>query len=130
MRRRFADSDELIALAQAAAESGGVYVAHMRSEADRFLEALDEMIAIGRATGQRAEVYHLKAAGEKNWPKMAQVIAQDRGGPRRRRAVSADMYAYTAGATGLDCEHAAVGAGGWARRDDRAAARIPRSASA
>ncbi|HMB42469.1 MAG TPA: D-aminoacylase, partial [Luteimonas sp.] len=71
----FADTHELTALAQAAAESGGGYIAHMRSEADRLLEAVDENIAIGRATGQRAETYHLKAAGEKNWPKMAQAIA-------------------------------------------------------
>jgi N-acyl-D-amino-acid deacylase len=82
----FAKTDELTALAQAAAESGGGYIAHMRSEADRFLEAVDETIAIGRATGQRAEAYHLKAAGERNWPKMAQAIAK---------------YAYTAGGTGL-----------------------------
>src|SRR3546814_14887869 len=66
---------EVVALAQAAAESGGGYVAHMRSEADRFLEALDETIDVARATGQRAEAYHLKAAGEKNWPKMARAIA-------------------------------------------------------
>lgn len=97
----FADSDELTALAQAAAESGGGYIAHMRSEADRFLEALDETIAIARATGQRAEAYHLKAAGEKNWPKMAQAIAKIDGARKQGLQVSADMYAYTAGATGL-----------------------------
>jgi N-acyl-D-amino-acid deacylase len=97
----FADTAELIALAQAAAESGGGYVAHMRSEADRFLEALDETIAIARATGQRAEAYHLKAAGEKNWPKMAQAIARIDEARRQGLLVSANMYAYTAGATGL-----------------------------
>ncbi|MDR6674120.1 amidohydrolase family protein [Xanthomonas sp. 1678] len=97
----FADTGELVALAQAAAESGGGYVAHMRSEADRFLEALDETIAIARATGQRAEAYHLKAAGEKNWPKMAQAIAKIDAARAQGLAVSANMYAYTAGATGL-----------------------------
>lgn len=97
----FADTRELTALAQAAAESGGGYVAHMRSEADRFLEALDETIGIARATGQRAEVYHLKAAGEKNWPKMAQAIAKIDAARRQGLAVSANMYAYTAGGTGL-----------------------------
>src|SRR3546814_3441357 len=71
----FAETPELVALAQAAAESGGGYVAHMRSEANRFLEALQETIDVARATGQRAEAYHLKAAGEKNWPKMAQAVA-------------------------------------------------------
>ncbi len=97
----FADSDELIALAQAAAESGGGYIAHMRSEADRFLEAVDETIAIGRATGQQAEAYHLKAAGEKNWPKMAQAIAKIQTARDQGVKISANMYAYTAGATGL-----------------------------
>ncbi len=98
----FADTGELVALAQAAAESGGGYVAHMRSEADRFLEALDETIAIARATGQRAEVYHLKAAGRDNWPKMAQAIARIEQARGEGLAVSANMYAYVAGATGLD----------------------------
>ena len=97
----FADSSELIALAQAAAESGGGYVAHMRSEADRFLEALDETIGIARATGQRAEVYHLKAAGERNWSKMAQAIANIESARKQGALVSANMYTYTAGATGL-----------------------------
>ncbi|HVK50804.1 MAG TPA: amidohydrolase family protein [Pseudoxanthomonas sp.] len=97
----FADSAELTALAQAAAESGGGYIAHMRSEADRFLEAVDETIAIARATGQRAEAYHLKAAGEKNWPKMAQAIARIQAARDAGLRVSADMYAYTAGGTGL-----------------------------
>ena len=97
----FADTSELTALAQAAAESGGGYVAHMRSEGDRFLEALDENIAIGRATGQRAESYHLKAAGEKNWPKMAQAIAKIDAARSQGVKASANMYTYTAGATGL-----------------------------
>lgn len=97
----FATSKELTALAQASAEFGGGYVAHMRSEADRFLEALDETIAIGRATGQRAEVYHFKAAGEKNWPKMAQAIATIDAARSQGVKISASMYTYTAGATGL-----------------------------
>lgn len=98
----YAKPDELVALSQAAAESGGGYVAHMRSEANRFLEALDETIAIARATGQRAEVYHLKAGGQRNWPKMAQAIARIEAARGEGLAVSANMYAYAAGATGLD----------------------------
>ena len=97
----FADTAEILALAQAAAESGGGYISHMRSEADRFLEALDETISIARATGQRAEAYHLKAAGEKNWPKMQQAIARIDAARAEGLPVSADMYAYTAGATML-----------------------------
>ncbi|GAB3341697.1 N-acyl-D-amino-acid deacylase family protein [Marilutibacter aestuarii] len=97
----FAETPELTALAQAAAESGGGYVAHMRSEADHFLEALDETIGIGRATGTHAEVYHLKAAGEQNWPKMTEAIARIDAARAEGVDVAADMYAYTAGATGL-----------------------------
>lgn len=97
----FADSDELVALARAAAESGGGYVAHMRSEADRLPQALEETIAIGRATGAHVEAYHLKAAGERNWPKMAQAIARINAARNEGVDIGANMYAYTAGATGL-----------------------------
>ncbi|HEY0660476.1 MAG TPA: D-aminoacylase [Lysobacter sp.] len=98
----YARPGELTALAQAAGESGGGYVAHMRSEADRFLEALDETIAIGRASGQHAEAYHLKAAGEANWPKMAQAIERINAARLAGVDIGANMYAYVAGATGLD----------------------------
>ena len=97
----FAETGELVALAKAAGESGGGYISHMRSEADRFLEAIDETISIARATGQRAEAYHLKAAGEKNWPKMQQAIDRIAAARAAGLQVSADMYVYTAGATGL-----------------------------
>src|SRR5690606_27798289 len=97
----FAETPELVALAQAAAESGGGYVAHMRSEANRFMEALEETIDVARATGQRAEAYHLKAAGEQNWPKMARAIAMVDAARAQGLDVGANMYAYTAGATGL-----------------------------
>ena len=98
----YAKTAELTALAQAAAESGGGYVAHMRSEANDLPQALDETIGIARATGQHAEAYHLKAAGEKNWPKMAQAIASIEAARKQGIDVAANMYAYTAGATGLD----------------------------
>jgi N-acyl-D-amino-acid deacylase len=97
----YARSDELIALSKAAAELGGGYVAHMRSEANKLLEALDETIAIGRATGQHVEAYHLKAAGERNWPKMAQAIAKIEAARADGVQIGANMYTYTAGATGL-----------------------------
>ena len=97
----FADSEELVALARTAAESGGGYVAHMRSEADRLPQALEETIAIGRATGAHVEAYHLKAAGERNWPKMAQAIARINAARSEGVDIGANMYAYTAGATGL-----------------------------
>ncbi|MCE3005182.1 MAG: amidohydrolase family protein [Xanthomonadaceae bacterium] len=98
----YAQTPELTALAAAAGEYGGGYIAHLRSEADRFLEALDELIAIARATGVRAEVYHLKAAGRHNWPKMAQAIARIEAARAEGVPVSANMYTYVAGATGLD----------------------------
>ena len=98
----YAKTEELHALAQAAAESGGGYVAHMRSEANRLGEALDETIRIARATAQHTEAYHLKAAGEKNWPKMAQAIASIEAARQQGVDIAANMYAYTAGATGLD----------------------------
>lgn len=98
----YAKTEELHALAQAAAESGGGYVAHMRSEANQLGEALDETIRIARATAQHTEAYHLKAAGEKNWPKMAQAIASIEAARQQGVDIAANMYAYTAGATGLD----------------------------
>jgi N-acyl-D-amino-acid deacylase len=98
----YAQTPELTALVAAAGEYGGGYVAHLRSEADRLLEALDELIAIARETGVRAEVYHLKAAGRHNWPKMAQAIARIEAARAEGLAVSANMYTYVAGATGLD----------------------------
>ena len=97
----YAKTDELVALGRAAAESGGGYIAHMRSEGNQLLEALDETIAIGRATHQRVEAYHLKAAGERNWPKMSQAIAKIEAARADGILASANMYAYTAGATGL-----------------------------
>jgi N-acyl-D-amino-acid deacylase len=97
----FASTDELVALAKTAAESGGGYVAHMRSEADRLPQALEETITIGRASGQHVEAYHLKAAGEHNWPKMAQAIARIDAARKEGIDIGANMYAYTAGATGL-----------------------------
>lgn len=97
----FAETAELTALARAAGEYGGGYIAHIRSESDQILKALDEHIAIARAAGVRAEVYHLKAAGRENWPLMQQAIEKIEGARAEGVRISANMYAYTAGATGL-----------------------------
>jgi N-acyl-D-amino-acid deacylase len=97
----FADTAELVALVQAAAPYGGMYISHMRSESDRLLEALDELLTIARETGVRAEIYHLKAAGRENWPKMDEVIATVEAARAEGLAITADMYTYTAGSTGL-----------------------------
>lgn len=98
----YAKPDELVALSKAAAESGGGYVAHMRNESYAIGDAVDELINVARATGQRAEAYHLKAAGESNWPNMAVAIAKIEAARQQGLLVSANMYTYTAGATGLD----------------------------
>lgn len=98
----YADTEELIALCQVAASFGGMYISHLRSEGDRFEEAVDEFLRIVRSAKIRGEIYHLKAAGASNWPKMERVIGRVEAARRGGLAVTADMYTYTAGATGLD----------------------------
>jgi dihydroorotase/N-acyl-D-amino-acid deacylase len=91
---------ELVELGKVMAPFGGVYITHMRSEADRLLEAIDEAIEVGRA-GVGVEIYHLKAAGTANWPKMALAIDKINAARRAGIDISADMYPYLAGGTGL-----------------------------
>ena len=98
----YAKTPELVALAKAAAPAGGIYISHMRSEGGRLLEAVDELLTISREAGIRAEIYHLKAAGQSNWGKMDAVIAKVDSARGAGAAITADMYTYTAGATGLD----------------------------
>ncbi len=98
----YADTDELVALMEAAAEYGGMYISHMRSEGNRLLESVDELIHIARESGAPAEIYHLKAAGEANWPKLDQVVERIETARAEGLRITADMYTYTAGATGLD----------------------------
>lgn len=98
----YAGTDELVALAQEAARYDGRYISHLRSEGNRFLEALDELLAIARRAGIGAEVYHLKAAGRDNWNKLEAAIARIEAARAEGLDVTANMYTYTAGATGLD----------------------------
>jgi N-acyl-D-aspartate/D-glutamate deacylase len=98
----FASTDELVELAKVASQSGGMYVSHMRSEGNRLLEAIDETLTIAREANIRAEIYHLKASGESNWPKMAAAIEKIEAVRKQGLDVTADMYTYTAGSTGLD----------------------------
>jgi N-acyl-D-amino-acid deacylase len=79
-----------------------MYISHMRSEGVKLEEAVDELITIARESGARAEIYHLKAAGEANWPKMARVLARIDSVRAAGLEITADVYPYTAGATGLD----------------------------
>ena len=98
----FSTTEELIEMCKAAAPFGGRYISHIRSEGDRLLEAVEELIRISREAQVPAEIYHLKAAGEKNWPKMEQVIARVEKARADGLKVTADMYTYTAGSTGFD----------------------------
>jgi len=98
----YAGTDELIALSKVASEYGGTYISHMRSEGNQLLESLDELIAIAREADIAAEIYHLKAAGSSNWSKMDEVIARVEAARAEGLRITADMYTYTAGSTGLD----------------------------
>ena len=98
----YADTDELVALAAAAGEFGGMYISHIRSEGNQILQALEELIAIAGEADVPAEVYHLKPAGRDNWPKRDDVIARIEAARDEGLRITADMYLYTAGATGLD----------------------------
>lgn len=97
----YAGTEELIELARVAGQHKGLFTAHLRSEGDRLLEALDELIAIAQKAGVRAEVHHLKAAGTANWPKLEAAIERIEQARRNGLEITANMYTYTAGGTGL-----------------------------
>ena len=98
----YAKTDELIELCKVAAKYQGKYISHMRSEGNQLLESLDELIRISRESGIPAEIYHIKAAGEKNWPKEDQLLARIEAAQKEGLKITADMYTYTAAGTGLD----------------------------
>lgn len=98
----YARTEELTALSKIAARYGGLYTSHLRSEGARFLEALDELITISKEAGIPAEIYHLKAAGRPNWGKIDAAISKIEAARAQGLRITADMYTYTAAATGLD----------------------------
>ena len=98
----YADTDELVALAEEAGRHGGMYISHLRSEGNGLLEALEELIEIARRADVPAEVYHLKQAGTENWAKLDTVIDMIEAARDEGLRITTDMYTYTAGATGLD----------------------------
>jgi N-acyl-D-amino-acid deacylase len=98
----FAKTDELVELAKVASASGGMYISHMRSEGNRLIEAIDETLTIAREAPIRAEIYHLKVSGKSNWPKLGPAIAKIETARKGGLDITADMYTYTAGSTGLD----------------------------
>lgn len=97
----FAATDEVVGVCEAVAEYGGTYITHMRSEADEFLEALEETLEIGRRARLPVEIYHLKVSGKRNWPKMAEAIDRINAARAKGQDVTSDMYPYLAGGTGL-----------------------------
>ncbi|HVG19149.1 MAG TPA: D-aminoacylase [Blastocatellia bacterium] len=98
----YATTEELIEMCKEAARHKGKYISHMRSEGNRLIEAVEELLRISREAGLPAEIYHLKAAGKANWDKMDKVIAMVNDARRRGMKITADMYTYPAGSTGLD----------------------------
>lgn len=98
----YAQTDELIELSKVAAEYDGMYISHMRSEGNALLESIDELLTIAREAGIRSEIYHLKAAGEANWDKLDTAISKIESARTQGLEITADMYNYTAGSTGLD----------------------------
>lgn len=98
----YASTEELIEMCKVAARYRGKYISHMRSEGNRLIEAVDELLRIAREAKIPAEIYHLKAAGQSNWNKMDQVIAMVEKARREGLKITADMYTYPAGSTGLD----------------------------
>lgn len=97
----FADTDELIALCKVAADHGGMYITHMRSESDDILKAIDETIQIARQADIPAEIYHIKINQQRNWPKIDPVLSKIDSARKAGLSITANFYPYTASATGL-----------------------------
>ena len=98
----YAETRELVELAKVVGEYGGMYISHLRSEGNRLLEALDELLRIAREANVPAEIYHLKAGGRDNWQKFDKAVAMIEAAQAEGLQITADMYAYTAGSTGLN----------------------------
>src|SRR3954454_25142089 len=98
----YAETPELTALVSEAGKCGGMYISHMRSEGNKLLEAIDELVTISRDSGAPAEIYHFKQAGQPNWGKLDAAIARVEAARKAGQRITANMYTYTAGATGLD----------------------------
>jgi N-acyl-D-amino-acid deacylase len=98
----YAETPELIALAQEAGRCGGMYISHMRDEGPKLLQAIDELVTISRDSGAPAEIYHYKQAGKDNWGKIDAAIARVNVARASGQRITADMYTYAASSTGFD----------------------------
>jgi N-acyl-D-amino-acid deacylase len=98
----YAETPELVAITSEAGKCGGMYISHMRSEGNKLLEAIDELITISKESGAPAEIYHFKQGGAPHWGKLDAAIAKVEAARKNGQRITADMYTYTAGATGLD----------------------------
>jgi len=98
----FAETDELVELSKVAAEFDGMYISHMRDEGAHMIEAIDELLTIAREANIRAEIYHLKSSGQPNWPLFDQAVAMVEDARADGLEITADVYTYPAGATGLN----------------------------
>ncbi|HET8842814.1 MAG TPA: amidohydrolase family protein, partial [Ktedonobacteraceae bacterium] len=98
----YTSTAELIEVASVVSRYGGIYITHLRSEADELFEALDEALKISKQANIPVEIYHLKASGRQNWPKMAEAIARIQAARDSGLDITADMYPYPASGTGLD----------------------------
>lgn len=98
----YASTEELIEMCKVASQYQGKYISHLRSEGNQLLEAVQELLRIAREANIPAEIYHLKASGQANWPKMDQVIKLVEQARKQGLKITADMYTYTAGSTGLN----------------------------
>jgi N-acyl-D-amino-acid deacylase len=98
----YAETPELTALVTEAGKCGGMYISHMRSVGNKILDAIEELVTIIRDSGAPAEIYHFKQAGKPNWGKLDAAVAKVNAARASGQRITADMYTYTAGATGLD----------------------------
>lgn len=98
----YSSTEELIELCKVASEYDGMYISHMRSEGNRLLESIDELMRIANEANIRAEIYHLKMSGKENWNKYDDVVKKIDSARAAGLHITTDMYTYVAGATGLD----------------------------
>ena len=98
----YSSTEELVEICKIAAQYDGMYISHMRSEGNRLLESVDELLTIANDAGIRAEIYHLKQSGKNNWNKLDRVIQKIDSARAKGLKITTDMYTYIAGATGLD----------------------------